>query len=66
MVTSASGTPDTKGWIAELNYMPWLNTRISLQDTQYTKFNGGGSNYDGFGRSASANGSTYLLFWLNF
>jgi len=66
VVTSASGTPDTKGWIAELNYMPWLNTRISLQDTQYTKFNGGGTNYDGFGRNASDNNSLYLLVWFNY
>jgi hypothetical protein len=66
VVTSASGMPDTKGWIAELNYMPWLNTRISLQDTQYTKFNGGGSNYDGFGRNAGDNNSLYLLVWFNY
>ena len=30
------------------------------------KFNGGSSNYDGFGRNASANDSTYLLLWLSF
>ena len=66
IITSANGSPDTKGWIAELNYMPWLNTRISLQDTQYTKFNGGGSNYDGFGRNAGGNNSLYLLVWFNY
>jgi len=66
VITSANGSPDTKGWIAELNYLPWLNTKLSLQYTTYTKFNGGNSNYDGFGRNASANGSTYLLLWLTF
>ncbi|MDE2219946.1 MAG: cytochrome C, partial [Gammaproteobacteria bacterium] len=66
VVTSASGLPDTKGWMAELNYMPWLNTRITLQDTQYTKFNGGGDNYDGFGRNAGDNNSLYLLVWFNY
>jgi hypothetical protein len=66
VVTSANGLPDTKGWMAELSYMPWLNTRISLQDTQYTKFNGGSSNYDGFGRNASDNNSLYLLVWFNY
>ena len=66
VVTSANGSPDTKGWIAELNYLPWLNTKLSLQYTTYTQFNGGNSNYDGFGRNASANGSTYLLLWLTF
>jgi hypothetical protein len=66
VVTSASGLPDTKGWIAELNYMPWLNTRLSLQATQYTKFNGGDTNYDGFLRNASDNNSLYLLAWFNY
>ena len=66
VVTSANGLPDTKGWVAELNYMPWLNTRLSLQDTQYTKFNGGGSNYDGFERNAGDNNSLYLVVWLNY
>jgi hypothetical protein len=66
VITSANGSPDTRGWIAELNYLPWLNTKLSLQFTKYTQFNGGDSNYDGFGRNASANGSTYLLLWLTF
>jgi hypothetical protein len=66
VITSANGSPNTRGWIAELNYLPWLNTKLSLQFTKYTQFNGGDSNYDGFGRNASANGSTYLLLWLTF
>ena len=66
VITSANGLPDTKGWMAELSYMPWLNTRLSLQSTQYTKFNGGGNDYDGFGRNASDNDSLYLLVWFNY
>jgi hypothetical protein len=66
VITSANGSPDTKGWIAELNYLPWLNTKISLQFTAYSEFNGAGRNYDGLGRNASANGSTYLLLWFAF
>ena len=65
-VSSANGKPDTKGWIAELNFMPWLNTRLSLQATQYSKFNGGSNNYDGVGRNASDNNSLYLLAWFNY
>jgi hypothetical protein len=49
-----------------LMFTYWINTRISLQDTQYTKFNGGGSNYDGFGRNAGDNNSLYLLVWFNY
>ncbi len=63
VVTSANGSPDTRGWIAELNYLPWLNVKVSAQYTWYGKFNGGGSNYDGVGRNASDNNTLYLLLW---
>lgn len=66
VITSANGSPDTRGWLIEANYLPWLNTKLSLQYITYDQFNGGSGNYDGFGRSASGNGSTYLLLWLAF
>ncbi len=49
--------------MAEINYLPWLNTKFSVQYTAYTRFNGGNSNYDGAGRTASANDTLYLLIW---
>jgi hypothetical protein len=66
VVTSANGSPDTSGWMAEFNYVPWLNTKFSLQYTGYSKFNGGSSGYDGFGRNASDNNSIYALVWFAF
>jgi hypothetical protein len=63
VITSANGSPDTRGWIAEANYLPWLNVKLSLQYTWYSKFNGGGTNYDGVGRNASDNDTLYLLLW---
>ncbi len=63
---SANGKPDTRAWVAELNYMPWLNTKLTAQFTQYSKFNGASINYDGAGRSASDNDSVYLLAWFAF
>jgi hypothetical protein len=63
VITSASGSPDTRGWIAELNYLPWLNVKVSAQYVAYNKFNGGNSNYDGVGRNASDNNTAYLLLW---
>lgn len=63
---SANFSPNTSGYIVEANYLPWLNTKLQLQYTGYTKFNGGKTNYDGSGRDASANSTTYLLIWLNF
>jgi len=63
VVTSANGAPDTRGWIAELYYLPWLNTKLSLQYIDYLKFNGADTNYDGVGRNASDNNSLYALLW---
>ena len=63
VITSANGSPDTSGYIAELNYLPWLNVKASLQYTWYTKFNGASSNYDGKGRNASDNDTLYFLLW---
>jgi hypothetical protein len=63
---SVSNTPDTRGYILELNYLPWLNTKFSLQYTAFSKFNGSSSNYDGNGRNASDNNTLYLLAWLSY
>jgi hypothetical protein len=63
VVTSANGSPDTQGLIGEVNYLPWLNVKLSLQYTHYTKFNGAGTDYDGLGRNASDNDTLYLLLW---
>jgi hypothetical protein len=65
---SANGSPDSKGWIAELNYIPWQNVKVALQYTAYNRFNGGNNDYDivGSGRKASDNNTTYLLGWINF
>ena len=66
MVTSANNRPDTRGFVAEVNYLPWLNTKFAVQYTSYDKFNGGSSNYDGVGRSAHDNNTLYLLMWLSY
>ena len=58
--------PDTNGWIAEVNYVPWLNTKFSIQYTAYNKYNGSSDNYDGTGRKASDNNTLYILAWLSY
>ena len=63
---SANNLPDSSGMVAELNYLPWLNTKLQLQYVGYQKFNGQKTNYDGSGRDASANNTLYALVWLNF
>jgi hypothetical protein len=64
VTTSANGSPETKGWIVEADYVPWLNVKLTLQYTAYSKFNGGDSNYDGYGRNAHDNNTVYLAAWL--
>ncbi len=60
---SANGSPNSTGYTAQLSYLPWENTKFTVQYMGYTKFNGGDSNYDGNGRSASDNNALYLQGW---
>ena len=63
---SANGSPDSEAYILELNWLPWRDRRFTLQYTNYEKFNGAKTNYDGFGRNASDNNTLYLLAWFMF
>ncbi len=62
----ANSSPDSKGWIGELDYVPWQNVKVLLQYVSYHKFNGGSTNYDGEGRNARDNNTLYLLGWFAF
>jgi hypothetical protein len=68
---SANGSPNSSGFILELDYLRFeitrfLSLKASMQYTLYTKFNGSSSNYDGFGRDASDNNTLYFLLWFMF
>ncbi len=60
---SANGSPDSNGWIGDASYLPWQNTKLSIQYTYYNKFNGATNNYDGSGRSAKDNNTLFLQTW---
>jgi hypothetical protein len=66
VVGNANGSPANRGFIAEVNYLPWLNTKLQLQYVGYSTFNGAATNYSGIERNASGNNTLYLLVWLNF
>ena len=66
VVGSAANSPGSRGYLGEIDYLPWLNTKLQLQYVRYTKFNGSTTNYDGTGRNASDNNTLYLLGWINF
>jgi hypothetical protein len=63
---SANGNPKSAGYIASVSWWPVQNLQIGLQYTAYTRFNGGSTNYDGAGRSASDNNTTYMVARLLF
>lgn len=58
--------PNTNGFIGQISFLPWYNTKFAVQYTMFTKFNGAGDNYDGSGRDAASNNTLYLLTWINF
>jgi len=64
VVGSANGSPNSRGYILEADYLPWLNAKLQAQYIGYQRFNGGATNYDGSGRTASANNTFYLLVWV--
>ena len=47
-------------------FWPWLNFRIGLQYTHWTKFDGATTNIDGMGRSASDNNTFFAYIWTMF
>ena len=73
---SLNGSPNTRGFVFEFDWMPWnygapwpystLGLKLGVQYVAYTRFNGGSSNYDGFGRNASDNNTLMLFGWLMF
>ncbi len=63
---SRTGSPESDGFILEGVYVLKDQYKFSLKYTIYNRFNGSGSNYDGFGRNASDNNTLYLLAWLMF
>lgn len=67
--TTAGGdpnTPNSNGYILELDYLPLQNLRLLLQYTAYGKFKGARTNYDGMGRNASDNNTLFFDVWVAF
>jgi len=62
----ANNSPNSNGWIGELDYVPWQNVKLLAQYVSYTKFNGASKDYDGSGRNANYNNTLYLLGWFAF
>lgn len=63
---SALNVPDTAMWTPELFWIPKQNLRIGVQFNYFTRYFGAGTNYDGNGRNARDNNTTYLYLWTSF
>ncbi len=63
---SATGSPNTQGWMLDLNYLPLQNIKLGARYTRYDKFNGESTNYDGMGRNARDNNTVFLYGWFLF
>jgi hypothetical protein len=73
---SANSKPNSNAFIVEADWVPfgkedswlrpWANLKLGIQYTGYTQFNGGTTNYDGFGRNAGGNNTLFLFAWLAF
>jgi len=61
---STNGSPKNSSLVAELDCLPRRDLRLMVQYTAYRDFNGGRSNYDGFGRNAKDNNTWYFVLWL--
>ena len=69
-----NGSPNTDSRMVELNWnpfgkansweAPFVNMRLGLQYTWYTKFAGLVHNIDGAGRNAADNDTLYLYLWM--
>ena len=73
---NANSKPNSNAFILEADWVPFgkqdswaapfANLKLGLQYTIYTQFNGGSTNYDGYGRNASGNNTLYAFACLAF
>src|ERR1700722_10824636 len=76
LVGSANGKPNSNAFTLEADWVPFgkadsvwspcANLTLGVQYVIYTQFNGGNTNYDGFGRNAGSNNTLFLFAWMAF
>jgi len=60
---SANSSPDTRMWTPEVFWLLMQNMRLGVQYNYFTRYLGATNNYDGNGRNASDNNTTFLYLW---
>ena len=65
LMGSSNGSPDTRGWVVEGNYLPTDRIKIAARYTAFQSYNGASSNYVP-GRNASDNNNVFVIAWVLF
>jgi hypothetical protein len=65
-IGSINSSPNTSMWIPSVFWQPLQNVRFTLYKTMFKEYLGSSNNYDGNGRNASDNNTTYLYMWMDF
>lgn len=65
IIPTGNNLPNSNGFIFQLEYTPWYNTKFAAQYVAYQKFNGISTMNDG-SRNPADNNTIYLLAWLTF
>lgn len=60
---SRTSSPDTRGWIPEVFWVPEQHVRVGAQYYRFNHYNGSAANYDGAGRSARGNNTLFVYLW---
>ena len=63
-VNSSLFSPNSTLCTREIFWIPVQNMRVGLQYNYFTKYAGASNNYDGAGRNAKDNNSTYIYLWM--
>lgn len=63
---SANSSPNSRQWTPEIFWLVRQNIRAGLQYGYFSHYLGAGTNYDGNGRDASDNNTTYAYLWAVF
>jgi hypothetical protein len=63
---SANGSPASRYWDLELDYVPLQNMKFLLHYTSYSKLNGGSGNFDGYGNNANGQNTLIAGIWWDY
>jgi hypothetical protein len=61
---SATCSPNAIAWVPSVWWQVLQNVRLTYSYTAYTQYGGASQNYDGQGRNAKDNNTSWLYLWM--